>query len=61
MSIKKYGKAQSVFEIKKGLDGTSRREYPVKKIKMSKKKLEEYLNDMNKREVKYIKNLEGNR
>lgn len=57
MSIKKYGKAQSIFEVKKGLDGTSRKEYPVKKIKMSKKKLEEYLNNIDKREVKYINNL----
>lgn len=57
MSIKKYGKAQSIFEVKKGLDGTIRKEYPVKKIKMSKKKLEEYLNNIDKREVKYINNL----
>lgn len=61
MARKKYSKAKSIFETKTELYGTSRREYPVKKIKMSKKKLEEYLNDMSKREVKYINNLEGNK
>lgn len=57
MAIRKYTKAKSTYETKIELDGTSRREYPVKKMKWSKKKLEEYLNDMNKREVKYINNL----
>ena len=57
MARKKYAKAKSIYETKTELDGTSRREYPVKKMKLSKKKLEKYLNDMNKREVKYINNL----
>ena len=61
MARKKYAKAKSIYETKTELDGASRREYPIKKMKLSKKKLEEYLNDMSKREVKYINNLEGNR
>ena len=57
MARKKYAKAKSIYETKTELDGTSRREYPVKKMKLSKKKLEKYLNDMNNRDVKYINNL----